>query len=204
MTRNDLRSSETGLCRPSFAMAQPGRGIKSLVDEEARTAPGVRMQNLEIKYKKPTAFALAQPAMEQGKGGLSPWADRARYRLTRRFFTIPARLIFLEPIKKSNVTERCPQGGLNLWRLWGLGPHRGVRMQNLEIKYQKPTAYAIGHASLEQGKGGLNPCAARGHNRAVGTRAYPQSSKTFFCPTERSLVIISAPRGIADGRAAPR
>jgi hypothetical protein len=25
-----------------------------------------RLQNFEIKYKKPTAFALAQPAMEQG------------------------------------------------------------------------------------------------------------------------------------------
>jgi hypothetical protein len=43
-------------------------------------APGVRMQNLEINTKKPTAFALAQPAIEQGKGGLNPWADRARNR----------------------------------------------------------------------------------------------------------------------------
>jgi hypothetical protein len=38
------------------------------------------MQNLEIKYKKPTAFALAQRAMEQEKGGLDPWAARGRYR----------------------------------------------------------------------------------------------------------------------------
>jgi hypothetical protein len=30
---------------------------------------GFVWQNLEIKYKKPTALALAQRAMEQGKGG---------------------------------------------------------------------------------------------------------------------------------------